>query len=291
MAIPPPPPVPHCYRHPDREGGRNCTRCGRPACGDCLVQATVGSHCVDCARAARPDLRTRARLANSRVLTPATLALVGINVAVFAVMTLADPATLGGEVTRLHRALGLNKLVLQFGWPIAPDEIYGAHEWYRLLTAGFIHFGPFHLLMNMFLLYQLGQILERAVGSMQLVLMHLAGLFAGSLGVLLIDVDAIAGGASGAVFGLMAGAAVGMQRRGVNVFSTGIGTTLLLNLLLTFTIPGISVGGHVGGAIGGALCGWVMLAPPWRASAAWTRWAAPVGVIAVAVAASVVVVG
>ena len=72
VSLPEPPTVPRCYRHPDREGGRSCTRCGKPACSDCLVQAAVGSHCLDCAKAARPDVKTRAQLLNSRQLTPVT---------------------------------------------------------------------------------------------------------------------------------------------------------------------------------------------------------------------------
>ena len=67
-----------------------------------------------------------------------------------------------------------------------------------------------------------------------------------------------------------------------NVFSTGIGTTLILNLVLTFTISGISIGGHVGGALGGAVCGWVMMAPHWKQVPKSAGWAAPVAVALVA---------
>ena len=72
------------------------------------------------------------------------------------------------------------------------------------------------------------------------------------------------GGASGAVFGLMGAAFIGLRHRGVNPMTTGLGTTLLLNLLITFTIPGISIGGHLGGIIGGAAAGWVVLAPDYK---------------------------
>jgi membrane associated rhomboid family serine protease len=121
--------------------------------------------------------------------------------------------------------------------------------------------------------------------------MYTASLLAGSLGVLLVDSGGLTGGASGAVFGLMAGTAVGLHRRGVNVFSTGIGTTLLLNLVLTFSISGISIGGHVGGIVGGSICGWVMLAPGWKPVPKWAMWATPVLVAVVALAGSIVVVG
>ena len=292
MSLPVPPTTTHCYRHPDREAGRSCTRCGRPACSDCLVQAAVGSHCLDCAKAARPDVVTRAKLVSSRVLTPVTYTIMGLNVAVFLLMVLADSRTLGGNVTEAHYNLGLNKTILGGGVPNWNGTAYVPdHQWYRLVTAGFIHFGVLHIAMNMFLLFQLGKLLERALGPTKLVLMYVASLLAGSLGVLLLDSGGISGGASGAVFGLMAGAAVGLHRRGVNVFSTGIGTTLLLNLVLTFTISGISKGGHVGGAIGGAICGYIILAPNWRPVPKWVAYATPAAIAIASVVGSIIVVG
>lgn len=256
------------------------------------MQATVGSHCLECAKAARPDVKTRVKYANARILTPATLVIIGLNVAVFVWMAAADTATLSGKVTELHWDLGLSKGILQGQWPNWQGTAFvPEHQWYRLVTAGFIHFGIFHVGMNMLLLYQLGLLLEKAFGAGKLVAMYSASLLAGSLGVLLMDSTGITGGASGAVFGLMAGAAIGLHRRGVNVLNTGIGTTLLLNLVLTFTIRGISIGGHVGGAIGGAICGWVMLAPSWKPVPKWAVWATPAAVAIASVVASVIVVG
>lgn len=276
------PPLPRCYRHPDRETGRSCTRCGKPACSECLVQAAVGSHCIDCARAARPDVKTRATIWRSKQHTLVASVLIGLNLAVFAYTSISDPSSLGGRggVTKAQFDLGLNKLLLNFN-----------HEWYRLVTAGFLHFGVIHLAFNMLLLYQLGQLLERALGPARFALLYAAGLLGGSLGVLLADGNGITGGASGAVFGLMAAAAVGLHRQGVNVFSTGIGTTLLLNLFITFAIPGISIGGHLGGAAAGAICGFVMLAPKWKPYPKWATWATPAVIAIGSVIASVVVVG
>jgi membrane associated rhomboid family serine protease len=89
----------------------------------------------------------------------------------------------------------------------------------------------------------------------------------------------------------MAAAAVGLHRRGVNIFQTGIGTVLILNLVITFTIPNISVGGHLGGAIAGALTGFVVLAPPYNTLPKWASYVAPVAVMVVAVVGSLVVSG
>lgn len=251
----------------------------------------MGSQCLDCAKAGRPPTATRVRHAASGVLTPVTYVLIAANVAVFVWMTIASSRSLSGGLTAEHARLGLSKGILRYGVQYLDGSIGGPHEWWRLVTAGFIHFGVFHLLMNMLLLYQLGMLLERAVGSTRLALMYTASLLAGSLGVLVVDSGGITGGASGAVFGLMAGAAIGLHRRGVNVFSTGIGTTLLINLVLTFTISGISIGGHLGGVVGGTVCGWVMLAPPWRPLPKWAGWATPVAVALVSVVLSVAVVG
>ena len=133
---------------------------------------------------------------------------------------------------------------------LAKPFIEQNHEYYRLVSSGFLHYGIFHIGMNMLLLFQLGQLLEPAIGRVRFGLLYFSSLLAGSFGALLLQPNGLTGGASGAVFGLMAAAAIGLHRRGVNVFKTGIGTTLVLNLVITFTIPGISVGGHLGGAIG-----------------------------------------
>jgi membrane associated rhomboid family serine protease len=93
------------------------------------------------------------------------------------------------------------------------------------------------------------------------------------------------------VFGLMAAAAIGMHRRGINIFRTGIGTLLILNLVITFTIPGISVGGHLGGAIAGAICGFVVLAPRHAPLPSWASYATPIAIAVFSVAASVAIAG
>jgi membrane associated rhomboid family serine protease len=276
----PPAPPTTCYRHPNREAGRSCTRCGKVACSECLVQVTVGSHCVDCARASRPAASVRVRDRWAAQQMPITMALIGLNTVVFALMAMADTNTLAGQSTSWHAQLGLNRTFLAV-----------TDDWHRLVTSAFIHFGPFHLLMNMFLLYQLGQLLERSVGSLRFAALYVAGLFSGAAGVLLLDGTGITitGGASGAVFGLLAAAAVGLQRQGVNVFSTGIGSTLLINLVLTFSLDGISIGGHVGGAIGGALAGLVTLAPRWKPVSAKQRLLAPLAIAVVMIIASIAI--
>jgi membrane associated rhomboid family serine protease len=249
----------------------------------------VGSHCLDCAKAARPDAATRVKLASSRFAAPVTYGIIVVNLVVFVWIIASSGSGLSGGLTQGHVDLGLSKVILQGGAsyggvPIPP------HQWYRLVTSGFIHFGVFHILMNMLLLFQLGGLLERALGGVRFGMLYAACLLAGSVGVLVLDSAGVTGGASGAVFGLMAAAAVGLQRRGINVFSTGIGTTLLINLVLTFSIRGISIGGHLGGVVGGAICGWFMLAPVWKQQPKWMGMAVPAAVAVLSVIASVVLV-
>lgn len=273
-----------CYRHPGREAGRRCTRCGRPACSECLVQAAVGSHCLECARAERPDVQTRARYWSARQHTLVTYSIIAVNLVVYVWLGLLDPHafTSTSRLTRGQAELALQWNVLHFG---------GSSEYYRLLTAGFLHFGIIHIAFNMFLLFQLGRLLEPAIGRVRFALLYFASLFAGSLGALLLSGHrTVSGGASGAVFGLMAAAFVGLRNRGVNPFSTGIGTLLVLNLILTFTIPGISIGAHVGGIIGGALAGWMIMAPQFRKVPNWATYVTPVAIMAVSIVASVIAV-
>ena len=261
----PPPVLPRCTRHPDRQTGRSCTRCGRPACSECLVQADVGSKCVDCVRRDRPPTSTRVRYWNAAQPILVTKTLIAINAVVF-LYTMAGGGLGGSDITQNTQDLALSKFFLY------------NDEWYRLVTAGFVHFGLFHIGMNMFLLYQLGSILEPALGRLAFTITYFAALLAGSTGALFANPWALTGGASGAVFGLMGVAVVGMKQSGVNPFQTGLGITLLINLLITFTIPGISIGGHLGGLIGGAACGLFLFGPGRTQLPSWIRIAGPAAV-------------
>lgn len=227
---------------------------------------------------------TRAKDWNARQHALVSRAIIAVNVAVFVWVIVGDLGAaggFGGTLTKREIDLGLNK-----------DLLAVTHEWYRLVTSGFLHFGLLHLGMNMFLLYQLGELLERPLGRVRFALLYTACLLGGSLGVLILESNSrgLHGGASGAVFGLMAAATVGMYRRGINVFQTGIGMLLVINLVLTFTIPGISIGGHVGGAVTGAICGAVMLAPPYKPVLMWTTYVLPIVFAIAAVVASVLAV-
>ena len=193
-------------------------------------------------------MEPRSNLLVTHLLIATNLAAFVAGVAMGAsVLGLGIGASLFGGVGQVHRRFAL----------VGPAV--GAGEWYRLLTSGFLHYGVIHLALNMAALKHLGALLKPALGRIRLATLYGAALLAGSLGVLLLSPDAYTAGASGAVFGLLGAIAVGLHLRGVQVWRTSIGSLILLNLLFTFAVPGISIGGHLGGFAGGALVGAVML--------------------------------
>lgn len=222
-------------------------------------------------RAARPPAGERVRRWNATAGPLVTQLLIGLNVAVFAVTAAGGNAMGRGGALQYRLAL--------HGPAVA------AGEWYRLVTAGFVHYGLLHVAFNMILLWQLGSMLEPALGRARFLALYLAALLAGSAGALLLSPDAFTGGASGAVFGLLGAAAAGLHRRGLSVWQSGIGGLIAVNLVLTFAVPGISVGGHVGGLAGGALVGAATLpARPGRpAVLGGVAFAAAVAIAAIAV--------
>jgi membrane associated rhomboid family serine protease len=140
-------------------------------------------------------------------------------------------------------------------WVEYPPFIANNGEWWRLITAGFVHFGLLHIFFNMFILYLIGQVLEPAIGAGRFLSIYFASLLAGSLGAAFLDPLVPSGGASGAVFGVGAAATVVMLRRGVRFWDTGFGPLLLINLVIDqFVVTDVSIGAHIGGLAGGAIC-------------------------------------
>jgi membrane associated rhomboid family serine protease len=159
--------------------------------------------------------------------------------------------------------------------------LVAAGEWWRLVTGGFLHGGLLHIGFNGYLLYQLGMMLEPSLGRSRFLAVYAAGLAGGSAGVMLLSWDAPTLGASGAVFGLMGAAMVLLRRRGINPWQTSIGSLVLLNLVITFVIPRVSLGGHVGGLAGGALAAAMLAAAGERTSSA-APWLVAAGLFAAA---------
>jgi membrane associated rhomboid family serine protease len=237
-----------CYRHPNRETGVRCSNCGRPICPDCMTSTPVGMRCPECARQ-----RTRARGISSATNEPVlTYILIGICVAAFI-----------GEVAGGASATGSGfggSRVFEEGALRGSDVANG--DYWRVVTAGFLHAGFFHLFFNMFSLWILGSMLEPAIGQVRFALIFFVSLLAGSFGALIVDPSSLTVGASGGIFGLMGAAVVVMRNLGINPLESGLGLWIGLNLLLTFTVSGISIGGHIGGLIGGVLAALVLFDLP-----------------------------
>jgi membrane associated rhomboid family serine protease len=228
-----------CYRHPNRETGVSCSNCGRPICPECMTSTPVGMRCPECARQTTKVRVGQGAFSPSAGKMPATIALIAINVIVFLVELAGGGAgSLNGGGTVIHDA-GLRG-----------PEVAGG-DWWRVITGGFLHAGFLHLLLNMYVLYVAGSILEPGIGTPRFLGIYFVSLVAGSLGALLVDPNSLTVGASGAIFGLMAAVIVVARGRGVEQLATQFGFFVVLNLVLTFSISGISVGGHVGGLIGG----------------------------------------
>jgi membrane associated rhomboid family serine protease len=233
-----------CYRHPDRETGVACSNCGRPICPECMTPTPVGMRCPECA-----GQRTRVRTAASLRAEPTlTYALIVLNSIVFLAQVMSGASATGSELggSSLIADGGLSRVTVADG------------ELWRVVTAGFLHGGLFHLFFNMFALYILGGLLEPAIGRLRFAIIYFVSLLAGSFGALLLEPRGLTVGASGAIFGLMGAAVIVMRNRGINPMESGLGLWIGLNLLITFTIPGISIGGHIGGLAGGALAALVL---------------------------------
>lgn len=230
-----------CYRHPGRETNVACSNCGRPICPDCMTVTPVGMRCPECSRD-----RTQVRRIGTGLqagAAPATYVLIAVNIAAFvAELAGGGAASFRGGGALIGNA-GLNG-------PAVADG-----EWWRIVTAGFLHAGFLHIALNMFALFILGTLLEPAIGTARFVGVYFVSLLAGSFGALLLDPNETTVGASGAIFGLMSAAFIIARHRGLEQLASQIGFYVILNLAFTFGVPGISVGGHLGGLVGGALAG------------------------------------
>jgi membrane associated rhomboid family serine protease len=212
-----------------------------------MTPTPVGMRCPDCAKQ-RPVDKVAARV--QRRTTggglEVTRALILVNVLIWL-----------AEVATGHGASNPGGTIFDHGALFAP-LIDLKHEYWRLVTGGFLHdpripFGILHIGFNMYLLWILGQMLEPAIGSVRFAAIYFTALLAGSFGAVLVTPHSPTVGASGAVFGLMGAAFIELRSRGIDPFQAGIGGLIVINLIFSFAVSNISVGGHIGGLIGGGL--------------------------------------
>lgn len=238
-----------CYRHPDRATRLRCSRCERPICAECSHDAAVGQLCPECAR---PEGRHRVVTARQALAgpsfqtTPVSFSLMAVTVAIF-VMGFLSTET---ERELLIRFASVNFLIEQ-------------GEWWRVLTAAFLHGGLMHIFFNMYALYLFGPRLELQVGSMPFALLYFSSAAGGgAVSYLLGPTEQVAVGASGAIFGLFGAwifVAWLMRRsaQGRAMFNQ-LGVLLAINLALPLLVPNIDWRAHVGGLVTG-----VVIAAAW----------------------------
>lgn len=263
----PPPGAPApaaCFRHPDRPSGLHCARCGRPACPECLRDAPVGFHCVSCLAQGQRTVRTARTVAGARVgngpATPMlTYGLIGANVAVFLLT-----AALAGSITANSASTTFSDLALLVA-AIGPDGPVGVADGqlWRLVSSGFLHYGPLHLALNMYALWILGRDLEGVLGRLRYAALYAVALLGGSTAVVLLEQpNTFTAGASGAVFGLLGALAVVLLK--LRRSATPVFTVIAINVAVSIFVPGISLWGHLGGLVTGAAVAGVLLYAPRR---------------------------
>jgi len=236
-----------CYRHPDREAHIRCVRCERRICPDCMIPASVGFQCPECVKQGNASVRRARTVFGGRVTADpgwVSKVLIAINVLVYVLQVVIGP-------TVEHRF-----------WLIAGPvfdprlgEIVGVAdgEYYRLLTAAFLHGSVIHLALNMYALFLFGPPLEAAFGRARFLAVYLVSALGGSAASYAVAAPGSPSlGASGAVFGLLGAFFVVNRRLGRD--SSQLLILLVINLAFGFLAPNIDWRAHLGGLATGALC-------------------------------------
>ena len=234
--------APVCYRHPDRNTLLRCSRCERPICASCSIDATVGQRCPECVRAEGPQKVIPTSRVSARSGAPATMTFIALAVG-FYLLT-----SIGGMREVLFESLAQVNFLIAQG------------EWWRIFTPVLLHAGLTHILFNMWALWVLGPQIERGVGTWPFVAAYLASAgMGGAFAYLMGDPSDVAVGASGAIFGLFGiWLNWAVRRRNTaqgRALLQQILFLLLLNAALPFLIPGIAWQAHLGGLVAGFVIG------------------------------------
>jgi membrane associated rhomboid family serine protease len=231
----------HCYRHPDRETALACSNCGRPICPECMTATPVGQRCPECI--GEQKVRRPSSMAYATPIV--TYALIAACVLMFI-----------GPQKGLSGGLGFGSGVSQqslIDFALAGPPVANG-DWWRMVSVMFLHGSIIHLGFNMYALWIFGPAIERRYGPGRYLGLYLTAGLWGSAGALILSPNGYTVGASGAIFGLM-GAFVAIAKvQGARDLG-GVGALIGINLVFTFAIPGISIGGHLGGLAGGIVCG------------------------------------
>ena len=235
-----------CYRHPDRQTGIACQRCGRPICGECMNPASVGFHCPRCVGAGRAGVREPRTRFGARMSPGGGTATKGVMVALAVVY-----------VTNLVLRGGVLSWLIMWNPPVAAGELW------RLLTGGLVSGGLLGLAMNLLVLWLAGRAIESEVGPARFLAIYLAATLGGStLFYVLGPANGATLGAASAVVGLLAANAIGKRKSGEDVRGD---VGLFVILVLYSLVVGFASFGWltmIGGILVGALAGAVLAYAP-----------------------------
>lgn len=279
--------VPTCYRHRDRETYLRCHRCERSICTDCMIDAAVGYQCPECVRGGAKTVRQPLTAVGGRMHVRqgvVTIVLIAVNLAMYGLQHVAGP----GFSARLD--------LTAISGPIPSDPHIGVAngEWYRLVTAMFLHLSNAHIAMNMLSLWWIGIPVESRLGRLRFLLTYLVcGIGASAVSFAFMGrYSYYSEGASGAIFGLLGVLAVLAYRERLNM--QPIVAVILINLVFSFSVPDIDWHDHLGGLGAGLLLGFAFaFAPRPRQRVPWYRNAqnlVPLGAGAVVLAVSAMTV-
>lgn len=209
--------------------------------------ASVGFHCPDDVREGARSVRAPRTAVGARLRDSppyVTITLVALNIAAYVASGTMDGSSLRDPYSPPSR--------LFLDWQLFPQAVHANDEYYRLLTSAFLHLSPLHIASNMLSLAIVGPLLERALGRSRFLAVYLLSALGGSAAIYAFGNEiGVTAGASGAIFGLFGACLVLMRTLGLN--TQWLVGTIVLNFVITFSVPHISKLGHIGGFVTGLL--------------------------------------
>jgi membrane associated rhomboid family serine protease len=205
-----------------------------------MRSASIGYQCPACASDSTPVIKgiNRNRFIPNQKNTPVTKFLSISLIAIFLLQELTG--------TLLVKSFAL----------FAPLVTSG--EWWRLISAGFLHGSIIHLLFNVYILWVIGSQLESIVGNIKFIIIYFVSLLGGSVASYLFSpFGSYSIGASGAIFGLMGSMLVVGRKRNLDI--SQITTLVAINIVIGFVLSGIDWRAHLGGLATGAFITWVLI--------------------------------
>jgi membrane associated rhomboid family serine protease len=243
-----------------------------------MREASVGHQCPECVAEGRRTQRpaqTAFGGSAAGMHRYVTIGLIATNVVVF-LLSLASARSAGGALFGSgvgglvggNTPLSLRLAVVGPSFQVLGNQVFSPDAvvpgataytgiadggYYRLVTAMFMHYGILHLAMNMWALWVLGRPLEAMLGPVRFGALYLLCGLGGNVAAYLFQPGSLSAGASTAIFGLFAALFLVLRRLGRNASS--VLPVIIINLIFTFSVPGISIAGHLGGLITGAVVG------------------------------------